>query len=206
MDFKESDVRAMMQGGQSYVYSFAAIVIFGFLGWYYTTPSLPTLVSQQERMHTPDSMMINLQVMRFDRQGRLVGQLQTPRLLHYAYQNTSRLENPHITLYRKTQAPWDIVAQKGKAVHGTRKVVLWEDVRLHKNRSTEDPESTITTARLVYYPEKQLAKTSERINFEQPGISLQSEGMQAYLDREQIDLLHTVKVRYLSQKEGHALT
>lgn len=188
-----------MNSGKQYIYGFIVLISLGFMGWYYAQPPQHSNISKRQLAYRPDTVIKQLQVTEYNEAGQLVSHLQTPRLVHYPSDNTSTLQQPLITLYRPQQPPWHISADHGISEQGAAKITLWDHVVLQQVASAPTKATYISTARLIYYPKSQLATTQQLITIQQPGLRVTSQGMNAYLKQQTVQLLHQARGTYEQQ-------
>lgn len=186
-----------MSSGKQYIYGFIVLLGLGFMGWYYAQPQATVKLSHQQLANLPDATFIHLKVTQFNDAGQIASLLTIPQLVHYPANNTSIMQSPIITLYRPQQPPWVITARHGKSEQGSTQITLWEDVVLHQASGVNTKESTISTSKIVYFPKQQFATTDQNITLQQPGVIVHSQGMNAYLSQQRVQLLHQARGQYV---------
>lgn len=185
-----------MTKNSHYLLLFSLLIIIGLIGWYIASPEQLNLLSPKQLATTPDAVIHDLTVVKFDKQGAIAHRLSTPKLEHIPQNNVSLLKSPRITAYQHQQNPWHISADKGRAINGSTKVILSSNVIVHQAQGKQNKASTFRSEKLVYYPRKHYADTDVAVTLEQPGVKVKAIGMQAYIDEKRVKLLHQVRGNY----------
>lgn len=161
--------------------------LFAWLGWPIKRdrPALQIHHSQLEFL--PDQKITGLQVSFYNEQGQLTHQLQTPAMTHIPHEDTHRFKHPHIIISEPNQPVWEIHARQATALH-QQQIIFKQNVRIQHHAFNQHPAGIIKTNSLSYFPRIKKAMTEEEITWIQAGNTIQSQGMTAYLDRQQIDL------------------
>ncbi len=169
------------------------LAIVSFLGWYNYTGN-PGNAKTTAKI---DAFAIDIDGMQFDVLGQKQGELKSPKLLHFANDDSSLLTTPRLTLYSKdNKAPWSITSQTGKTFNGTEKVDLIDNVVIHQPTSAQNQDTTISTSLLHIFPKQQLANTDKSVTLVQSGVKITSIGMNAYLDQKHVTLLSQARGFY----------
>lgn len=184
-----------MDSGRQYIFAFIALIMLGMMGWYYARPQKIS-ISKEQISKLPDTIISGITFTQFDKKGSVSRVMFSPHMTHYEKSKINVFEHPKITLYKEEAPPWQINARHGRSTGGSSDITLWKNVILHQAQSAENQEKTITTDELHYYPDKQFASTQKDITFHQGGLLVKSLGMNAYLERQQIELLQQVWGRY----------
>jgi len=183
--------------------AFLCLIFFGFGSWFFLKTNNPQLFDKKEISTAPDSFMSQLTATRFDEKGNIASKMISTQLTHYPNNNTTVFQNPQITIYRENESPWLITAKHGKAINGTKKITLIDDVHIHQAASKNNTETTITTSKLSYIPKKEFAETDQAITIKQPGTTIKSIGMNAYLKQGKINLLNKARAHYTVHNDEH---
>jgi lipopolysaccharide export system protein LptC len=174
--------------------SFIFIMGLGYMGWHIAKPETIKRLDQSTLDKTPDAIIYQLSVKKFNTKGQLSYHLETDKLEHIPHKNTSHLRPLKITTFQEKQEPWVITANLGISVDGT------EEIKLRKNviitQKNDKGTSTLLTEKLLYYPNKDLATTDEKVTYIQPGITVTSIGMNAFLKQKRVKLLSQAWGRY----------
>lgn len=169
------------------------LAIVSFLGWY----QFKTNPSPVKTADSIDAFAMGIQGVQFDELGQKQGEMDSPKLLHFASEDSSVLTTPLITLYSKdNKAPWSISSQTGKTFNGTEKVDLIDNVVIHQPPGAQNQDTTITTSLLHIFPNQNLANTDKPVTLVQSGVKITSVGMNAYLDQKHVTLLSQARGFY----------
>lgn len=144
----------------------------------------------------PDAIITNMHTVSFNESGQPAYIITTPELKHYAKASKSYLSEPHITIFKPPEQPWQIRSDHAVTENGTEIITLWDNVVLHQQTGISNVESTITTSELTYYPEKKMATTQAHIIYQQPGVKVSATGMRAYIEDEIVELLSEARGQY----------
>lgn len=134
---------------------------------------------------TVDTTIQKLTVSQFDETGQLAHYLFTPEMRHIPENNTHHLASPQIQIKQPGQADWKIDAHHAKAIHGGKEILFTGKVNVHQ----DEKGNSLTTEELTYFSQEKLATSHSMVLFKQPGSTVHSQGMRAYLDKKQIQLL-----------------
>ncbi len=174
--------------------SLLMIIVVGVATWttflFYPSQNItliPTVTS-------PDAYMEEVTATIMDIYGKPSMKIVTPKMLHFADNDTTELTSPELTLYRKASAPWYITAKFAEATQGIDQVDFWDDVTIHRPAHQHQPATLIKTTTLVVYPNKKMAETKDNITLIQPNLVVKAKGMQADMN--------TGDIRLLSQTQG----
>jgi len=145
----------------------------------------------------PDAIMENVSAVIMDKQGKPSLKIVSPRMLHFAANDTTQLLEPELTLYRKSPKPWFIKAKYAKATQGIEKVNFWEDVSIHHAADQGNPATLIRTPTLTVHPNKQIALTDDLITLIQPNLIVKATGMFADMNTGDIKLISQARGEYV---------
>lgn len=149
-----------------------------------------------------DTQISTLTVKQFNLEGQLINHLRTPLLEHVATKNVHLLHHPYIVIHQENQPAWEIQSHLARSVDGGKKITFLKEVVVHQQGSNATQESTLKTEKIIYYPKEKKATTNLFVTFEQPGHTIESTGMNAYLDEKRVELLHQAKGSYVPINKG----
>ena len=132
-----------------------------------------------------DAVISNLTVYQFDETGHLAHYLFTPEMQHIPNNNTHTLKTPSIKISQANQPDWQIHSQKAQAIHGGKAITFSGNVLIEQ----KEKGNVMNTEELTYFTQQKLAISSGMVEFQQPGTTVHSQGMRAYLDKKTIRLL-----------------
>jgi len=177
---------------------FSLIALLGFVVFWKThlTPLTPTqLVSFKK----PQEYMSQLFISRFTDQGALKETLKATEWAYLPEKTISTLKNPELKSF-SPQGTWIVTAQKGQIKQpnlGTlEQIYLEKRVTLNRLATKTITPILIETESLNYYPETQYATSEVLVKIKKPGIEIIGIGLEAFLDKDVMKLLHDVKTAY----------
>lgn len=145
----------------------------------------------------PDAYMEEVIATIFNKQGTPSMKIETPKMVHYADNDTTNIAKPHITVYRQSPEPWYINSNFAKATQGIDQILFWDNVIIHHAHDIDNPTTTMTTTSLTVFPNEQLAKTDEAITVTQPDSTLKAVGMFANMNDGTVKLLSQARGEYV---------
>lgn len=178
---------------------FIAFIIVAALGLAIITTVIsyrPTVTTSAQKEQAPDAFMEDVTTLVIDKQGKPSMKIATPKLIHYANENSTHFVNPRLTLYRQSPQPWYIEANYAKALEGIDKIHFWNNVTIHHAADYNNPATLIKTTSLTVYPNQQTAETNDLITLIQPSITVKATGMQANMNTGDIKLLSQARGEY----------
>lgn len=145
----------------------------------------------------PDAYMEGVTSIVMNKQGKPRMILATPKLTHYAENDTTDLVAPQLTMYRNSPQPWYITSDHAKATQGTETVDFWDNVNIHHSADNKNPATLIKTTTLTVHPNKQVAETKDDITMVQPSTIVKATGMYADMNTGNINLLSAARGEYV---------
>lgn len=176
--------------------SFSLVLILGFAMWMTMKSHRVHLDNTAKNAQLPDGYMEGVIAFIYDKQGKPSMKVITPKLLHYAENDTSQLTDPNLTLYRKSPQPWYITAKFAKSTLGAENVDFWDDVKIHHAGDINSPATVIKTTKLTVHPNKKIAETEDLITMIQPNLVVKATGMHADMNTGDIKLLSEARGEY----------
>ena len=179
------------------IISLGLIFIAGLAAWttFLTYGPKPSATTKPTLL--PDAFMEEVTAVVMDKQGKPKMKIVTPKMVHYAENDTTHLISPQLTIYRKSPKPWYVTSKYAKALQGADIVDFWEDVIIHHSADKDNPATVIKTRTLRVYPEKQTAETKEAITMVQPNTTIKAVGMHADMNAGTIVLLSQARGEYV---------
>ncbi|EKD73685.1 MAG: hypothetical protein ACD_45C00217G0001 [uncultured bacterium] len=145
----------------------------------------------------PDAYMENIVATITNKQGIPALKIESPKMIHFANDDTTYIMRPRVTIYRQSPQPWYINSDYAKATHGIGQIVFSNNVMIHHPFDVANPNTTMTTTSLTVFPNKQQATTSEAITITQPDTVVHAIGMFANLNDGTVKLLSQAKGDYV---------
>ncbi len=146
---------------------------------------------------TPDGFMTEANYTHFDQNGDVQSQLYSPKVTHFSENDTSFLEKPALVMHTLDHQTWLISAENGSSTHGTKEILLKDNVKVQRTKVLQNTTSTLTTELLRAYPDTNLAETDQPVTIIQPGSIVKSVGMTANLKTGDINLLSEAQGTFL---------
>ncbi|MDR3490752.1 MAG: LPS export ABC transporter periplasmic protein LptC [Gammaproteobacteria bacterium] len=143
-----------------------------------------------------DGYMQDVTAILLNKEGMAALKLVTPKMIHYPQDDTTDIQTPRVTFFRKSPQPWFIDADFAKSTHGINEILFWSHVDIHHPSDIENPKTTLQTESLTIYPEQQIAKTDLPVTFIQPDTIVHGVGMLADLNLGTIQLLSKTQGEY----------
>ncbi len=178
----------------------ALFLLVVYTGWLLKQTQQTTFVSSKNDS-LPDFIAHDVVAIETDNTGKLHNKFISSEIVHYAKDDTAFYDKPHIISYSATEKqPWDITANHGQSIHGTKKLILWDDVNIHEPEGAMNNDTRITTSRLIVYPSQNYAETDEPVTFIEPGLVVHSVGMKIYFKEKRVELLNQARGEYDASK------
>ncbi|MCA0403681.1 MAG: LPS export ABC transporter periplasmic protein LptC [Proteobacteria bacterium] len=143
-----------------------------------------------------DATVKNVSMRRFNERGELVNYLSSPYMHHIPIENTHHFKSPKIVINEPNQSLYKITAKEAQVLNNGEKIIFNKDVVIHQPPSEKQQQSTMKTETLTYLPKEKLALTDAVVHFEQPGTTVVSKGMKAYIAEKRIQLLGKARAIY----------
>lgn len=163
----------------------ASLAAFAYFCFSFLRTELSYTLDANALATSIDTIITELTVYQFDNTGELTHYLYTPELQHIPENDTHELKSPQIKLIQANQPDWQIDANHAQAIHGGSEITFLGHVIVHQ----DEKGNTLNTEELTYYTHDKLATSKTDVLFKQPGSTVQSKGMRAYLDKKYIQLL-----------------
>lgn len=182
-----------------HIYSAAMILLLIFVAWTVMT------FQAQHNSHPhsdllPDTIIDDVTALIMDKQGKPSMKIIAPKLQHYTDNNAAHLQNPYVTIYRKSTQPWYVSAKRGLTTQGLDHIKFWDDVTIQHAADTNAPTTLIKTATLTVHPDSQTAETADPITLIQPNITVNATGMHADINTGDVKLLSAARGVYAPAK------
>lgn len=185
-----------MNTGRQAMWLFITIITLACSGWYFASTKSQVKLDKQTLSTTPDAIIKDLTVKKFNANGQLVNYLTSPLMQHTPTNNTHTLQTPVVMVIQDNQPPWEIRSQEAISLYGGEEITFSKKVIIHQQPSDKTAESTLKTETITYFANEKIAKTTADVQFEQPGSIILSKGMNAYLAEKRVQLLHRARGTY----------
>lgn len=179
-----------MNAAKQAVWLFIALLTLACSSLYFASSKPVNRLNDSILSNTPDTVISDLVVKRFDEAGKLVNYMQTPDLQHVPANNTHLIKLPHLILTQNDDPPWEIRAKQARSINSGEQITFIKDVVIHQGKNKKGQESTIKTEIMDYFSKTKVASTNAPVRFEQPGSVVLSKGMKAYFEDKRVELSH----------------
>jgi lipopolysaccharide export system protein LptC len=176
--------------------SLLVLVAFGLTCWsFFNRDQGPNYVKPESSL--PDAFMEKVTATIVNQEGHPSLKIESPKMVHYAENDRTDIQTPHIIVYRNSPEPWHIDSRYAKATDGIAKIIFWDQVIIHHLEDKAAPKTTIKTDSLTVFPAKQLASTQDSIEIIQPDTTIHAIGMFANLEVGTVKLLSATEGDYV---------
>lgn len=181
--------------------SFAFILLLMGLGgssYFYFTPSTPIIAP-------PDSIveesMSLIRATRFDKEGRLNQTITMDSWQHLKNETVTTMVAPQLKMIYENGTICEISAQKGEGFQADmkgpfEKLHLIENVVVQQIGQSPDAWWELNTNSLLYFPLSETAMTDDSVTVLSPSLSVQAQGLRAYLNQQRVEFIHRVTSHY----------
>jgi len=122
----------------------------------------------------PDAIAVNVTYTKMDKNGQIHSVINTPKLIHYPYLDSSTFQNPDIIMINPHQQPWHITADHGNSRYGTKIIRLFGNVKLQQKAGPNNKKLTIMTDTATMYLHNKYITTDRPVTILRPGNILKA--------------------------------
>ncbi len=144
----------------------------------------------------PDSIVENVVSTTFDKTGKPVFKISTPKITHYPDESTDII-SPEVTLFREPNTIWHINSKTAHATSGTDQITFKDNVVVRHQSDLQKPVTTLYTTSLTVFTDKKIAKTDDPVFITDTDTKIHAIGMLAHLDDGTIKLLSKADLEYV---------
>ena len=148
----------------------------------------------------PETIIENFEAIRTDPQGRIKERLSARALKHFSGSKLSELDAPHLIQISPGAANMTAVSDHATISHDNQEVSMENNVRVTREETTPGSALTLTTQRLLVYPERDLLRAPGAVNVIGPGLNLNAARMEVNSNQRIIKFSGRVKARYQNAK------
>jgi len=145
----------------------------------------------------PDARMENVIALVMNKQGAPSLKVEAPVMTHYAEDDVTWIDHPHVTVYRQSPAPWTIHSNHAEASNGTEEIIFSDHVVIHHPTDVANPDTVMETTTLTVFPDKKQASTDQPVVITQPDTVIHAVGMVANLNDGTVKLLSEARGDYV---------
>jgi lipopolysaccharide export system protein LptC len=135
------------------------LALVGIAAWWFRRDESREAVAPEPDRHRPDYIADDLLVLTMDEQGRLARRLQTPQMRHYPDDDSTELEQPRLTVFRRDGPPWVARSRTGWIARDGAEVLLRGDVRVDREGFAESPPIALRTRWMVVLEQTDYARS-----------------------------------------------
>lgn len=150
-----------------------------------------------EANNPPDAFMEDVVATIMNKEGTPSFKVTTPKMIHYASNDSTDIQKPNVIIFRQSPNPWHIKSDYAKATQGISQILFWSHVIIQHEADKENPTTTMQTDALTVYPEKQTARTDLAITITQPDAIVHATGMLADMNDGTVKLLSKAQGEYV---------
>jgi lipopolysaccharide export system protein LptC len=160
-----------------------------------TTPEVAHSGSREVDYH-----VTGLEVTRMTPAGRPAHRLRIAQARHFTDDDTTALDDPHLTVFQDEAPPWEIEAEHAWMSADGGLVLLGGEVLITRAGDAGNRPVQIRTRELRVQPQQDYAETDERVRVESEDDWLEAVGMQAWLrPPSRLKFLSQVRASYVPQ-------
>jgi len=189
-----------MNAGKQAAWLLTALIALACSGWYFASSTAVIKLDDQTLSTITDVIISDLTVHKYDTKGHLANYLKTPLMQHTPLNNSHWFKNPDIMIAQPNQPAWTIRSQEATSIRGGDEITFNRNVVIHQGHDQHTQESTLTTEEITYFPKTKFAMTKKDVTFVQPGNTIKSTGMNAYLAEKRVQLLSQARGTYEPNK------
>ncbi|MQP76965.1 LPS export ABC transporter periplasmic protein LptC [Stenotrophomonas sp. MYb238] len=169
-----------------------AALASGWSAWRHRETKAPSGASQVRA----DYVLGEFEIVTLGKDGKEAATLRAPSMERNAADQTSTIARPVFLLPDAEGRHWQLQADTGWVSAKGEELRLRGNVAGDSPQDGSTPPTTFRTTALDVFPERNLARTAERVTLTRPGLEQTGVGFEAQLKSRQYSLLSQVKTRY----------
>ncbi len=135
--------------------------------WLERAIDLPATKRDGKTRHDPDTFVDNFVVRRFSADGILQYRLRSPRMLHFADDDSSLVDQPRLVYYRPDAPDMTLSGQHAFVAAEGETVYFWDDVVATRAPTATRPEMVARMPNLTVQPDDGIAFTDSAVEITQ---------------------------------------
>lgn len=143
-----------------------------------------------------DYYLSGLDVTRMTPTGIPAHRLRADKLRHFTDDDTTELQDPHLTVYQGDAPPWEVDAEQAWVSADGSLMLLTGEVLIEREAGDDNRPMRIMTRDLRVQPQQDYAETDEKVRVDSDSDWLDAVGMQAWLRPPS-------RLKFLSQVKGY---
>jgi len=161
--------------------------------WWLRNLQTATTTERGALAHRIDYTMDKLELTAMDTQGKPHYRLQALSMAHFADDDSTEFQQPHVDYINKDGSHLQLSAARGWMASRASEIRLLDGVRIdgHGQRPF-----TLTTRDVQIFPDQNLVTTDAATQLTAPGLQVSAVGMRVHTDQQRVQLLSRVRGRY----------
>ncbi len=161
---------------------------------------LPGSVQPESKRHDPDAIMENFSATNLNVQGKPNFILAAKKLQHYPDDDSTTVDEPHITMLSPGQPVIHATAEHGTVSSNGDEVFLRDNVKVLRAASAQQGQMTLQTQYLHIIPDQDLANTDRAVTIVDTHSIVHATGMEMNNKTRTLKLLSQVNSEYVPNK------
>lgn len=170
----------------------AAAIVTGWSAWRQRAVPIASTAAEARS----DYLLRDFELIALDKQGHESATLRAPEMERSRADQTLSIVTPLFLLPDARGKHWELRSQTGWVSAEADELRLRGDVNGNSPPDSDTPPTTLRTESLDVFPQKNLARTADKVTMTRPGIIQSGVGFEADLDTRQYRLLSQVKTTY----------
>jgi lipopolysaccharide export system protein LptC len=162
--------------------------------------ALPWSAQPEIKRHDPDAIMENFSATNLNAQGEPNFILAAKKLLHYPDDDSTAVDEPHITMLSPGQPEIHATAEHGTVSSKGNEVFLRDNVKVLREASALQGQMTLQTQYLHIIPNQDFAGTDRAVTIVDTHSIVHATGMEMNNKTRTLKLLSQVKSEYVPNK------
>jgi len=146
-----------------------------------------------------DRFVQQLNFRQFDLNGKLIKSIQAQKATHIDYNNTSFFESPRVVFTDSQGVTWNIQANKGQSIHGTKQLIAIGHVILDHSTVGNHIATKIETEWMLFNVKKDFAYSHQPVTITRPDSITKGVGMTADFKNNIFKILSKADITYIPQ-------
>lgn len=172
------------------------LLLLGASYWLNLQVQSPADKSQKNLRHDPDYIVNNFTATTLDEKGKVRFVMSAKKMWHYPDDDTTHLEEPHLTSLTPERPPMRMTAKTGEVSSKGEDVYLRDEVVIVRPPYANKSELTFNTNYLHVLPNKDLADTDHAVTMVDARTQLNAIGMELDNNAHTVKFLSRVKTIY----------
>lgn len=169
--------------------------------WLDRIVQMPVSKRDGSARHDPDYVVDKVSAIRMAADGKIKHTLAADKMIHYADDDSTRLESPRFVNYATSTAPITITASEGLLSKNGNDVYFRNDVRVTRAPYDGRSELVMETSYLHVVPDKNSASTDQPVTITDANAVVHAIGLELNGDTRILKLLSRVKGTYDQKKK-----